>query len=467
MSAVEIILRFDRGTIVVEGVDRAEPPRVADWPCRWDPRVRAWRCEAILLPRVVDALNGAFEDRWTNLIRFPPRDQTLTVRLPELRSEQLEAVERWEGGGRRGQIIMPTGTGKTNVALAVMARARVSTLVVAPVRDLMYQWHRRILGDLGYDAGIIGDRRYALRPISVTTYDSAYIHMPEFGDRFELIVFDEEHHLPARTIREAALLCAAPMRLGLTATPVRSDGLHVDLEHLVGPVCFELQFDAARRDRLAEFDVVRIPVALTDAEQAYFDRCSRKIVEFIKARRRERPGYAWTDVCKEAVSDPAARRVMHDFFAKRSIEDRAHEKLRVLEDLFRLHVGIRTMVFAGSNQMAIEVSERFLIPSILSHSRKAERHAVLDGFARGEFPAVVANQVLDEGVDIPDAKIAVVLGGHASMRQALQRLGRILRKVGDARAILYEVVCETSGETERSRTRRRTHAFRGTRHRRV
>jgi superfamily II DNA or RNA helicase len=109
--------------------------------------------------------------------------------------------------------------------------------------------------------------------------------------------------------------------------------------------------------------------------------------------------------------------------------------------------------------MAMEVSRRFLLPTILSHTRKKERQAVLDGFAAGRMPAIVANRVLDEGVDVPDAKVAVVIGGQASTRQAKQRLGRILRKSGGARATLYEVVCQTAGETGRSRQRRRSDAY--------
>jgi superfamily II DNA or RNA helicase len=115
----------------------------------------------------------------------------------------------------------------------------------------------------------------------------------------------------------------------------------------------------------------------------------------------------------------------------------------------------------------MEVSRRFLLPTILAHSRKKERLAVLDGFAKGDFPVIVANRVLDEGVDVPEAKIAVVIGGQASTRQAKQRLGRILRKTGRAVATLYEVVCQTAGETERSRQRRRSDAYERTSHRRV
>lgn len=93
-------------------------------------------------------------------------------------------------------------------------------------------------GTLGYDAGVVGNSTFDLRPVIVTTYDSAYRHMDRIGDRFGPIVFDEAHLLPAESFREAALLCAAPFRLGLTGTasgpdarkggchffPTRSDG---------------------------------------------------------------------------------------------------------------------------------------------------------------------------------------------------------------------------------------------------
>ena len=359
---------------------------------------------------------------------------------------------------------MPTGTGKTEVALTAMCRAQTATLIVAPVRDLMYQWHRRILQRLGLDAGIIGDNQYTLRPVCVTTYDSAYIHMPEIGATFGLIIFDEEHHLPGPCRREAALFSTAPMRMGLTATPERSDGRHQDLDELIGPVAYRMPFQEARGNSLAEFDVVRIPVHLSDTEQQTYDECSRVVRYFISERRKDQPRYSWQDVCKESGEDPAARHAMKAYHIKQSIEDRAEEKLRVLEDIFRLHYGQKTIVFAGSNSMAMDVSRRFLVPTILSHTPKHERHAVLDGFAGDDFPVLVANRVLDEGVDVPEAKVAVIIGGQGSTRQAQQRLGRILRRSGIARARLYEVVCEDTKEVERSRKRRRSDAYERTRH---
>ena len=456
-----ISLSFDQGTLVLSGVSAQELSTAGGGlSCfKWDARVGAWRTEAIHYPCVCGQLAGLYGARFVDTVMKPIFVSWPRVELPALRPEQTDAVAAWRRSGCRGQILMPTGTGKTEVALAAMAQVGVATLVVAPVRDLMYQWHRRILKGLGYDAGIVGDGLSDIKPITVTTYDSAYIHMAQIGAGFGLLIFDEEHHLPGKCRREAAILSCAPMRLGLTATPQRSDGLEKDLDWLIGPVTYEMPFKQAEGDVLAGFDLVRIPVALTDAEQQAYDQCSRQIRQFIMNRQKEQPGFTWQDLCKESGKDPQARHAQKAYHLKNAIENRAAEKLRVLEDLFRLHKGRQIIVFAGSNRMAIEVSQRFLVPTILSHTRKRERLEVLDGFSKGQFEVLVANRVLDEGVDVPAAKVAIVIGGQASTRQAKQRLGRVLRKTGTARAILYEVVCENTKEVHRSRKRRKSDAY--------
>jgi superfamily II DNA or RNA helicase len=216
---------------------------------------------------------------------------------------------------------------------------------------------------------------------------------------------------------------------------------------------------AAKGKSLADYHVVRIPVALQEEEQAAYNAASQKIRGFMAAKRKEEKQYTWKSLLAEAGKDPEARAVQKAYYLKQSIEDRASEKLRVLEDVFRLHLGERILVFAGTNVMALEVSKRFLVPTLLNHSRKKERKDVLDGFAEGRFPVLVANQVLDEGMDVPEAKVAVVIGGQGSSRQAKQRLGRILRRSGSALATLYEVVCTDTTEVARSRTRRKSDAF--------
>ncbi len=460
-SDTTIALCFDRGTLLLRGTVPPRTDSMIDW--KWDSRVSAWRCHAMHYAQARDELAERGDD-FRDQVRPPARVSWPSIDLPTLRAEQLDAIKSWESAGGRGLIVMPTGTGKTEVALAAMQRTRVATLVVAPVRDLMHQWHQRILRRLGYDAGIVGDMMFNLQPVTVTTYDSAYVHMPDMGDRFGLIVFDEAHHLPGRSYRESALFCAAPLRMGLTATPERSDGRDADFGDLIGPTVYRQEISSARGKSLADYSVVRIPVCLESAEQAAYDTAGRVVRRFLAAKRDQgQTKYGWEDLCADAGKDPAARAAQTAFYTKKSIEDRAGEKLRVLEDLFRIHVGERVIVFAGSNAMAMDISRRFLVPTLLNHSRKKERRIVLEGFGKGEFPVLVANQVLDEGVDVPEAKVAVIIGGHASTRQAKQRLGRILRKSGVAKATLYEVVCQDTNEEERSRQRRKSDAYDGTR----
>jgi superfamily II DNA or RNA helicase len=458
-------LVFSGGTLVLEGLAFADRPSFApagDWI--WDSRVRAWRCDAIAYsvlradPAFIAAQIADAVPNWRRVL-WPK------LNLRKLRADQKRAVACWNRSGR-GCIVMPTGTGKTEVALSLMASAAVSTLVVAPVRDLMYQWHRRIAEGLGYDAGIIGDHLFRLSPVSVTTYDSACIHMERLGNHFGMIVFDECHHLPGRVRSDAARMCAAPLRLGLTATLERADGRHTELENLIGPTVFEMPISQARGTTLAEYEVVRIPVHLTADEQRQYDRLSRELRGFMLERRKTDPDFTWEKLCAESVHSPESRRAMRAWHAKKSIESRAEEKLRVIEDLFRLHAGEPCLIFAGSNAMARDVSLRFLIPCLLSHCGKKERLDVLQGLEARIYPALVANQVLDEGVDLPEVKVAIVIGGKASTRQAKQRLGRILRKTGNARAILYEIVCTDTNEELHSRARLANDAYDRVRHRR-
>jgi superfamily II DNA or RNA helicase len=461
-------LRYDSGTLLLEGLDGKIVSTVfGRGPWTWDSRVSAWRCEAVHYAAVRAALRAPPDLKIIDEVPPPPRVSWKQVDLPELWPEQKKALEAWQTAGSRGVVVMPTGTGKTEVALAAMAEARVSTLVVAPIRDLMCQWHRRILRAFHYDAGIVGDNTFNQRSITVTTYDSAYIHMPVLGALFGLVVFDEVHHLPGKCRREAALLCTAPLRLGLTATLERSDGRHQDLDQLIGPTVFLMSVAEAKGRTLADYNVVRVPVALIPEEQARYEEASQQVRLFMMTKQKKQKGYSWEDLCAESGKDPEARRVQKCYLLMKSIEDRAAEKLRVLEDIFRLHAGERVIVFAGSNAMARDVSLRFLVPTLLSHSRKTERLKVLEEFAARWFPIIVANQVLDEGVDVPEAKVAVVIGGHASTRQAKQRLGRILRRSGHAQATLYEVVCEDTHDVKRSRRRRRSDAYGRPRHRRL
>lgn len=453
-------LSFDQGTLLLSGVDARCVDRLFA-PDLWvfDPRVGKFRADAMHYTAVASVLRAKLAaplvdhvPDWKPVPRLVTSHEDTAGKQVELRGDQRRAVEAWLAP-RRGCIVMPTGTGKTEVALHLIQTIAESTLIVAPVRDLMYQWHRRILERTGIDAGILGDGVYRVSPLAVTTYDSAYLHMARLGNQFSLIVFDECHHLPGPSRQDAARMCAAPFRLGLTATPERGDGRHALLTSLIGATVYRQKLKDARGTTLADYDVQRIPVYLSDRERERYDGLSDTIRQYMYQRRRDDPKFTWQKLCGESGRDPEARRALRAFHAKSALEDRAEDKFRVLEDLFRLHVGEPCLIFTGTNAMARDISRRFLIPCLLNHCGKRERLDILTGLQEGRYPAIVANRVLDEGVDLPDVKVAIVIGGSASPRQALQRLGRILRRSRYGRGVLYEVVAKETRDVARARKR--------------
>ena len=139
-SHKQVFLSFVQGTLLLTGLTCRQLPDtngLCIW--RWDGRVGAWRCDAIYYAAIRRALVKRFGAHFSDEVMKPARVIWPKIDLPKPRPEQAEALSAWTQADCRGQIIMPTGTGKTEVALAVMARTKTATLIVAPVRDLMYQ----------------------------------------------------------------------------------------------------------------------------------------------------------------------------------------------------------------------------------------------------------------------------------------------------------------------------------------
>lgn len=436
-------IRFADGLLVSE----TAPKTGADFWAR-DRRTGLWSTAAMHNAELQTPFKA--HARWQPLV-FSRCD------LNQLRPDQQEAKAAWSLRGR-GVIVMATGTGKTEVALHIVRDVASHTLFVAPTRALAHQLARRIADAFGVDVGFIGDHTYRLQPITVSTYHSAGIKMGFVGDYFKLIVFDECHHLPGDLWSDAARMSAAPFRLGLTATPSRTDGRERLYTELIGPICYQSSIAAARGTSLADYKICRIPVHLTSSERAEYDALGVILRDYMAARRQLDPSYDWKRLTRDSAYEAAARHALRAGLKRRSIEENAAAKLDVLETLFRKHLQ-QVVVFTGANKMARMISTRFLIPCLLSHSKRKEREMILAGYEAGTFKAIVANRVLNEGIDVPAAKIGIVVGGTGSERDAIQRLGRILRKRGVERAVLYEVVCAETREEERSRDRRSSDAF--------
>jgi superfamily II DNA or RNA helicase len=374
---------------------------------------------------------------------------------------QAEALQAWLAAGRWGSVVLPTGAGKTLLALHAIAQSGGSTLVIVPTLDLLHQWYATMENAFGMPIGVWYSQEKQLEPLTVTTYPSAWAHAESLGDQFKLLIFDEIHHLPAPSWHEIALMCAAPYRLGLTATypepvPEWEHGSKSQLrpfaggvrdpsallDALVGPVVYRKHIDELTGDQLAEYRTQRIRVDLTPDERATYDAAYATYTGYVReARLRERYGRGWWDAfTRRSAYEAQARRAKVAELKLKEIVHQARGKLEVLDQLLREHASQPMLIFTAHNRLAYEIGRRHLVPVITYQTRAAERKAILDAFRAGAYRAIVTSNVLNEGVDVPEAKIAVILSGSASAREYIQRLGRVLRKRGNAQALLYEVI---------------------------
>ena len=147
------------------------------------------------------------------------------------------------------------------------------------------------------------------------------------------------------------------------------------------------------------------------------------------------------------------RRAMMAYRESKRIALGTDAKLRVLADLLIRHRREKVLIFTAENEMVYRISQKFLVPAITHETGVKERRAWLEAFNKGEVMALATSKVLNEGVNIPDASVAVVLSGSGSTREHVQRLGRILRKFPGKEAILYEVVTQDTTEEQISRRR--------------
>src|SRR5262249_48036962 len=358
---------------------------------------------------------------------------------------QIAALDAWGRADRRGSIVLPTGAGKTFGAIQAICQAACSTLVIAPTIDLLHQWYARLVNAFQTDVGVYYGGEKTILPVSVTTYHSAGDLVAEQGNAFKLIIFDEVHHLPAPSWGETALMSPSPFRLGLTATypqdHEQSDG-RWRVDDLIGPIVYTERIDDLVGRQLAEYRTERVRVDLTPDERACYEADYAIYAGFFRARQLNRThGARWfMELTRLSAFDRAARRA---FLAHRRLTRllaRAEGKFDVLDDLLREHMGEHILVFAENNSTVYEVARRHLIPAITGETKAAERKFILDQFRDGRYRAIVTCEVLNEGVDVPEAKVAIVLSGTSGTREYIQRLGRELRKVENRQAVLYEVV---------------------------
>lgn len=453
-----IELRFVGGT--VEARELPEELAAALPGCVWDARTHCHRVPALEYASLVLAMHRAKLDYADDARRYERLERPPRLRHAA-RDYQKAAVAAWRKQMGRGLVVLPTGAGKTQVGLMAIHAVRRTTLVVAPTLDLVRQWHGLLSAAFAGDVGVVGGGEHDVRPVTVTTYDSAFIHMEHLGARFGLVIFDEAHHLPGESYALAARQCLAPFRLGLTATPERADGREELLEELVGPTAYRQDIVDLSGDYLAEYETRRITVELSPEERAEYEAERGIYKQFLRAHgiRMADPS-GWSRFMMFSVRNEEGRRAMQAYRRQRELAFTAPAKLDTVAQLLHRHRRDRAILFTQDNATAYALSRRFLIPAITHQTKVSERSEILEGLHAGRYHAVVTSKVLNEGVDVPAANVAIVVSGSGSVREHVQRLGRVLRKHPEKNAVLYELVTAQTTEHFTSQRRREHVAYR-------
>lgn len=442
-------LHYDNGTIVIRGINHIPF-------ATFDPRTNALRAMAMYHRDIIEYLKSSdieYDDQVLDLIASP----YLKASGIKLRDYQQKALSSWIEAGMKGCIVLPTGAGKTVIGVKAIEKVNVSSLIIVPTLDLMDQWVSILSKTFDIEIGKLGGGDDNIQAVTVSTYDSAYIRAASLGNKFALTIYDEVHHLPSPGYRSIAEQFASPYRMGLTATIEREDELHKELPKLVGGVVFKIAPGQLAENRhLAQYTIERRQVDLLPDEMVeYRKNYGRFLYSMKKLGFRLNSPNAFRRLIMISSRNRFARDAILARNKAMGIALNSRAKFEELKEILAENKGVKTIIFTQHNSLVYDISNKFLIPFITHKSNKDERKDVLKGFRDGRYRAIVTSKVLDEGVDVPDAELGIIVSGTGSSREFIQRLGRLLRPKHDNReAKLVEIVSSETREVGTSRRRK-------------
>ena len=435
-------IAYSRGTILLDEVGDNHPDFIT-----FDNRVGAYRSPAFRYAEIKsaypDAVDSVFDDRKIEISHNEI-----------LRSYQKTAVEYWSKNDHRGVVVLPTAAGKTHIGIDAIAKLSVTTIIIAPTIELIQQWRQKLSEVLNRKIGQIGGGERDIEDITVCTYDSAYLMAEELGNKFKFLLIDEVHHLASERFIEIANMFASPYRMGLTATYERVDMLHEKLKEVMGGKIFELGYEEIS-EFISNYEIIRIPVDLEQEEEEEYEKNRNKFISYLRKHRITMRG-PW-DFEKFILSswNPEGREALIAWRKAREIAFNARVKVDTVRYVLSKHRGEKVLIFSEDTSTSYLISREFLMPCITYLTSGPERKKYLDMFRSGEITAIATSRVLDEGIDVPDASVGIVLSGSGSARQFRQRLGRLLRPSQGKRSTLYEIVAKGTSEFSTSRRRRK------------
>ena len=347
----------------------------------------------------------------------------------DLRSYQHEWVSQFMEL-KSGILVGPPGSGKTVATMGILSAVEGETLILVPGRDLAGQWRDELLTHTSLTADQVGEYHGGakdVRPVTIATYQTAGMdrHRQLFDSReWGLIVYDEVHHVPSDIYRRSADL-QTRHRLGLSSTPVREDDRETEIYTLIGPP-IGTDWDALFDEGFVaepEVDILYVPWGEKEYQNQY-----------VSSEGHERR--------QLAATNPA--------------------KAEEIERLLSKHPTEKALVFVEYLDQGRELSARLDAPFISGETPHHRREKLFEQFRSGSLSTLVVSRVGDEGIDLPNAELAIVASGlGGSRRQGAQRAGRTMRPTGRAR--MYVLATRGTREEEFARRRMRHLAEKGVR----
>ncbi|MDP2758314.1 MAG: DEAD/DEAH box helicase [Desulfurivibrionaceae bacterium] len=326
--------------------------------------------------------------------------------LGELRPYQEEAVNAITRHDF-GVLEAGTGSGKTIIALAVIAKRRQPTLVLVHTKELLYQWVERARTFLGVEAGMIGDGNFSLAPVTIAIVNSARNRLSELPAHFGQLCVDECHRVPASLFTEVVAAFDCRYLLGLSATAFRRDGLTKLIYMSLGDRAFKVE-----SHDLHESGAILKPEYLQRAtEFRYVYRGNYQALMKSLCSNAARNQLIVEDILKERAASPGTILVVSD-------------RVKHCEAL------------------AVMLEKQGCPSAVLTGKLPAEqRTALVDSIRQGEVKVLISTvQLIGEGFDCPDLATLFLTTPIKFTGRLLQVVGRVLRPAHDKQARVYDYV---------------------------
>lgn len=377
----------------------------------------------------------------------------------ELRPWQREAFDQWFAAGRCGVVEAVTGTGKTRVGVAAAYDAvgrGERVVILVPSIALQNQWLDPLqrgmpdarIGRLGNGATPPADWDVLVAVINSAAADSSKAMVASAG----LLIADECHRYGAPTFARA-LRTTHQARLGLTATYEREDeGLEKFLAPYFGQVVYQYDYERAVPEGVvAPFRVALVATQLTKPERAQYQeftdalrQCRMRLSQHIDAQ--ENFMLAVTRLAKSySPTGRIAKRYLKLTRERLDLLARSQGKVDVVERLIPVLAQRQTLVFTEQKAVAENIarlcaSRGLAAAALHSGHAVADRESALRRFRERSLTLLAAPRILDEGIDLPEAELGVVLAASKTRRQMVQRMGRVIRVKNDGRSAAFIIV---------------------------